>query len=295
MARMHTIALTLLGLSFSAGCVDQTKYDALKLERDQLREQLATADGESKAAHQGEEAYKQQLQQLMNGGATKDGIVKTYIDEIAALRGQNEDLKSKYDEALRNTGKTGGALPPPLASALTEFAAQNPDLVDFDSSRGMVKFKSDVTFALGKSELTDNARKVIDRFAQILGSPAANGYELMIAGHTDSTQVSNPATIAAGNKDNWYLSAHRAIAVGEELQRQRIDSRRIAVVGYADQRPISSNAAQNRRVEVLILPTTVTAHGSGVAQLGKAGGTVKISNVNKDSAPLEPVHPKFNK
>ena len=39
----------------------------------------------------------------------------------------------------------------------------------------------------------------------------------MVAGHTDNTRVVNPATIQAGHKDNWYLSAHRAISVGKEL------------------------------------------------------------------------------
>ncbi len=162
----------------------------------------------------------------------------------------------------------------------------------------MVKFKSDVTFPLGSSVLTDKAKTAIDRFAQILNTPAAQGYELMIAGHTDSTPVSNPMTIQAGHKDNWFLSAHRAISVCEELQHQRIDSRRVAVVGYADQRPISSNAAQNRRVEVLILPTTITAHGSGAAQLTatKVVAPTHMSNTNKDSAgPAETVRPRFNK
>ena len=48
-------------------------------------------------------------------------------------------------------------LPEPLNNELTEFAKQNPDLVDFDSARGIVKFKSDVTFATGSAELQPEA------------------------------------------------------------------------------------------------------------------------------------------
>jgi chemotaxis protein MotB len=86
----------------------------------------------------------------------------------------------------------------------------------------------------------------------------------MVAGHTDSTRVSRPETIQAGHKDNWYLSAHRAIAVAEELQKQGVNGQRLGVIGYADKRPVAGNdtaagRAQNRRVEVLILPTTVHA------------------------------------
>src|SRR5207237_9004868 len=139
---------------------------------------------------------------------------------------------------------------------LVEFARQNPDLVDFDSARGIVKFKSDVTFSPGSAEVTAKAREAIGRFSQILNSPAAAGYELMVAGHTDNTRVVNPATLAAGHKDNWYLSAHRAIAVGSALMSDQVNPQRMAVTGYADQKPIASNASEagkqmNRRVEVL--------------------------------------------
>src|SRR6476659_5079424 len=88
----------------------------------------------------------------------------------------------------------------------------------------------------------------------------------MVAGHTVINEVSTPETIKAGHKDNWFLSAHRAIAVGSELQHHGVGSQRLGVVGYADQRPVASNAttsgqAQNRRVEVLILPNTVRSTG----------------------------------
>jgi chemotaxis protein MotB len=183
------------------------------------------------------------------------------------------------------------ALPPALTNELSAFAQQNPDLVDFDAAKGIVKFKSDVTFATGSAELRPQAKEAITRFAQILNSPTASGYELMVAGHTDNTSVVNPATIQAGHKNNWYLSAHRAISVGNELMSHNISSQRMAVTGYADQRPIASNASEsgkekNRRVEVLILPTQIkstVAGGSAVPAAAKKAG------LNKDApAPSNP-------
>src|SRR5207237_6962717 len=123
--------------------------------------------------------------------------------------------------ALNRPG--GNALPEQVSNALSDFARQNPDLVDFDSARGIVKFKSDLTFATGSADVTGNAKQAIARFSQILNSSAASGYELIVAGHTDNTRVVNEATIRAGHKDNWYLSAHRAISVGSELISQRIN------------------------------------------------------------------------
>jgi hypothetical protein len=107
--------------------------------------------------------------------------------------------------------------------------------------------------------------------------------------------VSRAETKAAGHKDNWYLSAHRAISVGSELMSHRVGSQRIGVLGYADQRPIASNSseagrAQNRRVEVLILPTTVRG---GAVSSGSAA-SVKPVRLDKDSAPVAP-KAAFNK
>jgi chemotaxis protein MotB len=140
--------------------------------------------------------------------------------------------------------------------------------------------------------VTPNAKQAIGRFAQILNSPEARGYELLVAGHTDNQKVSNPATINAGHKDNWYLSAHRAIAVSTELQRSRVDAQRLGVVGYADQRPTASNATsqgrqQNRRVEVLILPNTVrtgvATRGGGLDAPAPARRNNRAASMNKDT------------
>ncbi|MEO6436266.1 MAG: OmpA family protein, partial [Tepidisphaeraceae bacterium] len=107
-----------------------------------------------------------------------------------------------------------------------------------------------------------------------------------------NTNVVNPATVQAGHKNNWYLSAHRAISVGSELQGQRINSQRLAVTGYADQRPIASNASesgkqQNRRVEVLILPTQVRSTGTiAGAPAGRIAAPAAKPRLNKDTGTL---------
>ena len=111
-----------------------------------------------------------------------------------------------------------------------------------------------------------------------------------MAGHTDNVPVSNPETLKH-HPNNWYLSAHRAISVGTEMMSQGVSKARIAVVGYGDQRPIADNGSaagrkQNRRVEVLILPT----RRAGQAVTAAAASTPAPKKVthhaelNKDSA-----------
>jgi chemotaxis protein MotB len=299
MARMHhrlglVVALGLATLT--TGCaVSQEKYNALKLDRDRLAEQLGNAQNQAAVARSEAEALRGQLAMIGQGVNGKDAMVLNLTTENAELRKQFDDLNRKYADAVGRVG-SGMALPEALSNELSAFAAQNPDLVSFDAQRGIVKFKSDVTFATGSAELRPQAKEAITRFAQILNSPAAGSYELMVAGHTDNTRVVNPQTISAGHKDNWYLSAHRAISVGQELTRSNVNPQRLAVTGYADQRPVASNASesgkqQNRRVEVLILPTTVRGGGPApsVAGGGTGGNTRAAAPVrSKDAAPTGP-------
>jgi chemotaxis protein MotB len=290
------IGTVVLGIALT-GCVSQEKYNALKLDRDGLAEQLAKSQSDASSARAEADSYKNQLALLNQNGGSLGALVTNLQQQNATLQAQLDELNSKYAEAM-NRPAGGTALPQPLSDALSEFARQNPDLVDFDAARGVVKFKSDVTFASGSAEVTPKAKEAITRFAQILNSQAASGYELMVAGHTDNQQVRNPETIKHGHLDNWYLSAHRAITVAAELRHDNVNSQRLAVVGYADQRPIASNTtssgqAQNRRVEVLILPTTVrsTVVSNSPAPAAKTRETHrsapnKDSNVKVDTGPV---------
>jgi chemotaxis protein MotB len=267
MARMLTLIGLTLGVALT-GCVSSDQYKALKLERDNLAEQLTTSQrtADQKAAEA--DALKRQVDQLGTSAPTQAAMLSNLQQQNTALQTQLDDANRRIEEALKEAANrpTGGsALSAPLTSALNQFATENPDLVDFNSAQGIVKFKSDVTFAPGEADITPAAREVIKRFSVILNSSAAASYELMVAGHTDDTPVHNPRTLALGNKDNWYLSCHRAISVAEALQQDGVNPARIGATGFADRRPIASNATeagkkQNRRVEVLILPNTI--HGS---------------------------------
>ena len=298
MARMYSfLGLAALGVMLT-GCTSADKYTAVKLENESLRSQLGESESKARAAQAQAQAYQNQLQALVDGSGNQAALIKNQADQLALSQAQLAELNAKYQEAL---GKVGSqvALPEVVTSALDEFAKQNPELVDFDAARGIVKFKTDFTFATGSDVVTEKAKQAIGKFAQILNSEAAKGYELMVAGHTDNTPVNNPAT-KAQHRDNWYLSSHRAISVGEELMKHQINPQRVAVVGYADLRPIAPNTtvagkAQNRRVEVLILPSTVRSNA-----VAASNSTPKTSNSKRKAADLNkdavaPTGPALNK
>ena len=304
MTRMHRIVssfLPLTVLAIAVGCVPQEKYNAARLALGAANERFASADAQAKAATAESDALRRQVESMMANSGSQSGLADNFRQQLVALQARNAKLEADYEKAMQNTGNVT-VLPDVVNNALTEFANKNPDLVDFDASRGIVKFKSDVTFNTGSADVRSDARTAIARFAEILNSPAASGYELQIAGHTDSQRVSNPATIKAGHTDNWYLSSHRAISVGKELQNQRVDSRRIAVVGYADQHPIASNAseagrAQNRRVEVLILPSQIRTAAAAPAAVEDTAqpASARPAEINKDAIAPAADRPSVNK
>ncbi len=188
MARMHHF-LGLAALSFAlTGCVTSTdKYTAVKLENEQLRTQLGEAQSQARSAQAQADTLKNQINAMMAGGDGKDALLANSSQQIANLSAQLAEINGKYQEALGRVGNGTVALPVALSNALTGFAQANPELVDFDAARGIVKFKTDFTFATGSDTITDKAKAAISRFATILNSDAAKSYELMVAGRTPMT------------------------------------------------------------------------------------------------------------
>ena len=142
------IGIVALGLT---GCVPAEQYQGMKMRADQLAEQLGHSQSDNNAAIARAEAAERQLASMGTGDQNKVAIINSQAQSIADLTAQNNDLNQKY-LALMNQPVTPGApatkpLGEALSSKLSEFATQYPDMVDFDASRGIVKFKSDVTFA----------------------------------------------------------------------------------------------------------------------------------------------------
>jgi len=162
------------------------------------------------------------------------------------LRQLNDDLGSlKF-----------AALDPTTDAALRELAGQYPDLLEYDSARGMIRFKSDLTFASGSDEVSDAGRRSVDALGKILMSSAASGYDVRIVGHTDSQRMS--AATAARHRSNWHLSTHRAISVGKELVSMGVAPTRVEAAGRGEYDPLvpnsgNGNTPQNRRVEVFLV------------------------------------------
>lgn len=111
-----------------------------------------------------------------------------------------------------------------------------------------VTFESGILFATNSSTLNTASRSSLDKFAtSLLNNPDT---DVKIYGHTDST---------GGDAVNNPLSERRAESVYNYLVSKGITGARMASQGFGSTQPIADNStvagrAQNRRVEVFILP-----------------------------------------
>jgi len=257
----------MLGLGVSAlalassGCVSLDKYT-----RQKAANRTLTAEKESIG------------QELFDERHVNDGL-RTRVDaldrELAAknelvanLRGENDlldelrrDAKGTLEDmANRKFGDINiPKLPAPLDSALKRFAEEHPSEVIYDAAHGTVKWKGDLLFPLGSDEVRASSMESLRGFAEVLKSPAAADFEAIIVGHTDTRPVQRPET-KAKHPTNWHLSTHRAIAVGNALQKYGYGAERIGCMGCSEYRPVAENASeagqsQNRRVEIYLVPT----------------------------------------
>lgn len=109
---------------------------------------------------------------------------------------------------------------------------------------------SAITFGFDSSALNPAFHGTLDRVASTLREYGQTIIE--IAGHTDSVGT---------DSYNQALSVRRAQAVADYLIARGVNRERIIVVGAGETRPVASNdteagRAQNRRVEVTIVPLT---------------------------------------
>jgi len=122
-----------------------------------------------------------------------------------------------------------------------------------------ITFGDGVLFKPGKYVLADSGRELLARCARTLKKGSGTGYEqIQIEGHTDDHPYKRFADTQYP-RDNWDLSAARALTVVRFLSEGgELDARVFSANGYADTQPVASNAteegrARNRRIEVRLL------------------------------------------
>lgn len=255
----HLLGLVLLGvaaLGFT-GCVSADEHKRLQAAFDQARAQLAESEADLARARARIAELEARIAQLEKG----NGALAALMKERDLLAERLAKLEADYKKLLETAGQQP-VLPETVNDLLRKLAEQYPDLLEFDERLGMVRFKSDLTFDLGSTEVKPRAKEALARFAAILNNDLIKRNEIVVVGHTDDVPIRLSATNTM-NPSNFHLSTNRAHAVLKVLRDAGVNQDRGQAAGWGEQRPIAPNAAgqrgneKNRRVDIYIKATTV--------------------------------------
>lgn len=167
----------------------------------------------------------------------------------------NEELNQLLSEELAYQNELNS-----LQEQLLEYIASQKleDSVEVirDSSSVTLRLNSSLLFNSGDASLKSEAKPYLKSLSKTFDTD----FDIRIEGHTDNLPIKN-----SKYESNWDLSALRAIHVLDYLvQSCNINSNKLSVAGYGEQRPIADNSTekgrkQNRRVDIVLLKTDYTS------------------------------------
>lgn len=264
-------ALLLLG-----SCVPKKKYTAIQLSNQTLNDKLDAAKraldecNAAKADLQGKNTNLQTSvdhlrDQVSEMSVTNQALLNRVGDmvtlsakEAANLEKSLESIKEKdlqirrMQDALDKKDSVTLALVVSLKSSLGNL--NDTDVtVNVEKSVVFIELSDKMLFRSGSTELSRRAKEVLGKVATVLNDKPDQ--EVLVEGHTDNVPIRRDCM-----KDNWDLSASRAIAITRVLQNDyKVDPARITAAGRSEYVPkVSNDTAEgksiNRRIRIVILP-----------------------------------------
>jgi chemotaxis protein MotB len=224
-----------------------------------LNRRAGSLDENNRDLHAQLAQSRQQVQVLRDQVALLQKQVSETAQRLQAAQVAKDEAEKKYQALEASTTRRGGAVITANSSLRQSLRMiEIPGLAvrpDGDTIR--IALPADQLFAPGTAQLVGSAFPILDSVA----SELARNYPrqiIGIEGHSDSVPLYNGAS-------SHQLAAAQAMTVFDQFtRRNRLPSQQFFVAAQGPNRPLASNGtqagqAQNRRVEVIILPETVAA------------------------------------
>lgn len=202
---------------------------------------------------------------VSNSKYEKDLLAKqNEIDSLnrvqTELKGSLDDVKKAYNEMLARRAEEQKRL-----QEFRDLTAKFQQLIDAGTlkvkivdGKMVVSLGSDILFPSGSAQLSEKGTEAIKAVTTQLAS--ITGRDFQVEGHTDNVQMKSE------NYSNWDLATARALSVLKIMTANGMPANRISAAGFADTKPIANNAtsqgkAQNRRIEIVVVPDLSTLPG----------------------------------
>jgi chemotaxis protein MotB len=148
-----------------------------------------------------------------------------------------EDVKEEIKDELAS-----------LNSAAMSASTSSVDQAIFTDGEKefIIEIPSSMLFQSGEYKLTNRKGKIFIRNISKIIRTMDVSFSVEVIGHTDGSDFKSSRI----PRNNWDLSALRAISVITELIRNKTDPSILKLASFASNRPSSNISSQNRRVEL---------------------------------------------
>ncbi|MGD7046071.1 flagellar motor protein MotB [Jeotgalibacillus proteolyticus] len=245
-ADLLTLLLALFIVLFASSSVNEAKFQQMSqvfndiftggenvldyaslIEENDQEDQIDPVEGANETDTELTEA-EQTVQEILDGQADRDSAIARDQEEL-------KEIQRAIDEYISKNNLSD------------QFATQLTD------EGLLLTIRDNVLFASGSATVQASYSGAAEEVAQLLEfDPPRN---VIISGHTDNVPIGS-----ADFSSNWELSVMRAVNFMKlVIDNPNLDPQWFSAKGFGEYQPIASNdsesgRAQNRRVEILILP-----------------------------------------
>ncbi|MCK9550169.1 peptidoglycan -binding protein [Aquamicrobium sp.] len=252
----------------------QASLSAAEAEKSRLEQLLAAGTGAGSAATARADKLEGELDSERQISQRALSQVELLNQQISALRRQIAALEQALDaseardrESNTKIADLGRRLNVALAQRVQELNRYRSDffgrlreiLADRENIRivgDRFVFQSEVLFPLGSDQINEagqgEMKKLADAIIELQKEiPPEINWVLRVDGHTDDRPLSGTGRF----RDNWELSASRAISVVKFLIANGVPANRLVAAGFGEYQPLDEGATQeardrNRRIEL---------------------------------------------
>ena len=217
------------------------------------------------------------------------GENQTYQEKVAQLEGELKKLNAQLGDLAQREGMTAKE----LAELRAEKAMRDAELkvykdlfarlkalvdagtieVAFRKGRMIVKLSEAILFDSGKTKLKAEGEAAIAQLVPALKS--VGDREFLVSGHTDNIPIKT-----ARFRSNWELSTARAVVFVNQMIGQGYPPGQLGAAGFGEFDPVTDNStpesrAQNRRIEIVLMPLLGDIPGMQEMLTGSGGGKKK--------------------
>jgi len=232
----------------------QQQLSSLEQQRKALDENLTASKADNAKLLSSLEAKKGELnQRFADLSKENQALAQQVRDTEQAKEAEINKLKGTYDQLVGN-----------LKDQINDGQIQITQL----AGRLSVNMVDKILFNSGEANVKPEGEKVLLQ----VGAALKNVQEkaIRVEGHTDNVRIAE--SLRERFPSNWELSTARATAVVRYLQdKAGISPDHLIAAGYGEFRPVASNTtpegrAQNRRIEIVLVPLEAIAVSTGTAK-----------------------------